>query len=175
MGRDRARYPSTRFSIPPVVTVRAAFTAYGRRLSGYLPSFPGFRHWRGFPSLSIRPPCTLRHLISCGPSPCTRLSCALSVESEEVGRESPASVRSIKRRVQFSRTPLSSAAPPWSHRRTRPGRRCVSRTKANAAINRRVGYCRHSGFRQRLARNASRRGSIHRSSRWKSRFTSALR
>jgi hypothetical protein len=44
-----------------------------------------------------------------------------SVEPEEVGRESPASVRSIKRLVQFSRKPLSSAASPWSHRRTRPG------------------------------------------------------
>jgi hypothetical protein len=39
-----------------------------------------------------------------------------SVESEEVGLCGPASVRSIKRLVQCSRKPLSSAAPPWSHR-----------------------------------------------------------
>jgi hypothetical protein len=55
--------------------------------------------------------------------------------------------------VQFSRKPLSSAAPPWRHRGTRPGIKCVSRTRPNSPINRRVGYVRHIGFRQRLARN----------------------
>jgi hypothetical protein len=34
VGRDRARYLSIRFSIPPVATVRAAFTAHGDRLPG---------------------------------------------------------------------------------------------------------------------------------------------
>jgi hypothetical protein len=38
------------------------------------------------------------------------------VESEEVEHGGPASVRSVKRLVRFSRKPLSSAAPPWSHR-----------------------------------------------------------
>jgi hypothetical protein len=62
------------FSIPPVATVRATFTAHGDRLSRPLPSFPLCRHWRGFPSLNIRHIRTLRHLIGCGPSPCGRLS-----------------------------------------------------------------------------------------------------
>ena len=46
------------------------------------------------------------------PSPRTQLSRAPSVESKVVGRGSPPTVRSIKRLVQFSRKPLSSAAPP---------------------------------------------------------------
>ena len=39
VGRDRARYVATRFSIPPVVTVHATFTAHGRRLPGISPRF----------------------------------------------------------------------------------------------------------------------------------------
>ena len=89
----------------------------------------------------------------CGPSPCGRLSRPPTVESKVVGRSSPPTVRSIKRLVQFSRKPLSSAAPPWSHRGTRSGITCVSRTSPNSPVNRRVGYVRHIGFRQRFARN----------------------
>jgi hypothetical protein len=54
------------------------------------------------------------------PSPCGRLSRPPSVESEEVGCCHPASVRSFKRLVQFSRKPLSLPAPSWSHRWTSP-------------------------------------------------------
>ena len=54
-------------------------------------------------------------------SPCERLSRPPSVESEEVGCCHPASVRSFKRLVQFSRKPLSSTAPSRSHRCTKPG------------------------------------------------------
>ena len=64
------------FPIPPVVTVRATFTAHGDRLSGPLPSFP-FRLQPGFPGYRRRSG-TLRHLISCGPSPCDWLSQSLS-------------------------------------------------------------------------------------------------
>ena len=87
------------------------------------------------------------------------------VESEEVGQCGPPSVRSIKRLVQFSRKPLSSAAPLWNHRWTRPGMRCVRRTRPNSAISRLVGYLRHSVLRHRLARLAYRRRTIHPSSR----------
>jgi hypothetical protein len=66
------------FPIPPIGTVHAAFTAPGDRLSGHLPSFPLCRHWRGCPRLHIRHIRTLRHLISCGPSPCSWLSQPLS-------------------------------------------------------------------------------------------------
>jgi len=52
--------------------VRAAFTAHGDRLAGPLPSFPSATQ-PGSPGIQeqVR---TLRHPISCGPSPCTRLS-----------------------------------------------------------------------------------------------------
>jgi hypothetical protein len=40
VGRDRARYPETRFSIPPVGTVHATFTAHGPRLPGPITVFP---------------------------------------------------------------------------------------------------------------------------------------
>jgi len=98
-----------------------------------------------------------------------------SVESEEVGLKGPASVRSLKRLVQFSRQPLSAAAPPWSHRGTRPGMSWVSRTRPNSPISRRVGSRRHLPWRQRFARHAWRRCSIQPSSRWKSRLTFAWR
>jgi hypothetical protein len=93
----------------------------------------------------------LKHRQNCGPSPCTRLSRALTVESEEVGLECPASVRSFKRLVQFSRKPLSSAAPLRNHPCTRPGIRWVRRTRPYSSIS--FGYLRHIVFRQRLARN----------------------
>jgi transposase InsO family protein len=64
----------------------------------------------------------------------------------------PPSVRSVKRLVQFSRKPLSSAAPPWSYRWTRPGIRWVSRTKPYPSISLFVGYLRHIVFRQRFAK-----------------------
>jgi hypothetical protein len=38
VGRDRARYLTTRLSIPPVGTVRATFTAHGPRLVGLFSS-----------------------------------------------------------------------------------------------------------------------------------------
>src|SRR5687768_18493853 len=72
VGRDRARYLTTRLSIPPVATVRATFTAHGDRLPGPLPSFP-FHPQPGFPGIQERNS-TLTHLTSCGPLPCTRLS-----------------------------------------------------------------------------------------------------
>src|SRR4030095_8371157 len=72
-GRDRARYLTARFSIPPVATVRATFTAHGDRLPGYLPSFPS-ADICCIHSITIRQGRTLRHLARCGPSPCTRLS-----------------------------------------------------------------------------------------------------
>ena len=53
VGRDRARYLSTRLPIPPVATVRAAFTAYGDPRRGF-PAFVFRRHRQGFPSLRIR-------------------------------------------------------------------------------------------------------------------------
>ena len=73
MGRDRARYLTARFSIPPVATVRATFTAHGDRLPGHLPSFPS-ADICCIHSMTIRQGRTLRHLARCGPSPCTRLS-----------------------------------------------------------------------------------------------------
>jgi hypothetical protein len=42
----------------------------------------------------------------------TSVAGAGPVESKVVGRGSPPTVRSLKRLVQFSRKPLSSAAPP---------------------------------------------------------------
>lgn len=45
------------------------------------------------------------------------------VESEEVERYRPASVRSVKRLVQFSRKPLSLTAPIGNYRCTKPGMR----------------------------------------------------
>ena len=82
---------------------------------------------------------------------CTWLSHAPTVESEEVGRSGPPSVRSIKRLVQFSRKPLSCAAPSWHHRWTRPGIRWIRRTKPNSLINRLVEYLRPIVLRHRLA------------------------
>src|SRR5215467_13164894 len=82
---------------------------------------------------------------------CTRRSRAPTVESEEVGRSGPLSVRSIKRLVQFSRKPLSCAAPAWHHRWTRPGRRWIRRTQPNSLLNRLVAYLRPLVLRHRLA------------------------
>jgi len=100
---------------------------------------PALSIYRAVPSSSLRT----------SPGVCV----APPVESEEVELCGPASVRSIKRLVQFSASRFSSAAPLWSHQGTRPGMRWVSRTRPNSAISRRVGYRRHIGFRQRLARN----------------------
>ena len=74
VGRDKARYLAARFLLPPVVTVHAAFTAHGGRLSGEVPCMPSSRHWRGCPRLDLREGRTMRYHSRCDPSPCTRLS-----------------------------------------------------------------------------------------------------
>jgi len=53
VGRDRARYPAIRLSIPPVVTVRATFTAHGDRLKDLM-LFSFRRHSRHFIRVIIR-------------------------------------------------------------------------------------------------------------------------
>ena len=61
--------------------------------------------------ISSLPPSVVGRLLTAG-SLCSRtLLRIIAVESEEVEPSSPSSVRSIKRLVQFSRKPLSFAAP----------------------------------------------------------------
>jgi hypothetical protein len=91
------------------------------------------------PALPVRHKCPLQASSHRPPpSPRRRLSRPPSVESEEVGRYHPASVRSLKRLVQFSRKPLSLAAPARSQRMLRLGIRWVSLTKPYSSISRRL-------------------------------------
>jgi hypothetical protein len=72
VGRDRT-HSRTVFSHPPVVTVRAAFTAYGRPMRGPLDLSAPLASAR-LPK-PFHPMGLLRTRLSrCGPSPCGRLS-----------------------------------------------------------------------------------------------------
>ena len=92
------------------------------------------------------------------------------------GAYRPASARSLKRLVQFSRKPLSYVGRAgWRRLGRIPGTRWISRTRPKSAMRHEDGYRRHAVFRHRLLMKDHSRRSIHPSSLWNSFRTFAFR
>src|SRR5262244_1886264 len=92
------------------------------------------------------------------------------------GAYRPASARSLKRLVQFSRKPLSYVGRAnWRRLGRIPGTRWISRTRPKSAMRHEVGYRRNAVFRHRLLMKDHSRRSIHPSSLWNSFRTFAFR
>ena len=82
------------------------------------------------------------------------------------GAYRPASARSLKRLVQFSRKPLSYVGrTDWRRLVRIPGTRRISRTSPKSAMRRADGYRRQALFLHRLLTKDHSRRSIHPSSR----------
>src|ERR1700674_5309770 len=81
----------------------------------------------------------------------------IGVESGEGGAYHPASARSLKRLVQFSRKPLSYVGrADWRRLGRIPGTRWISRTRPKSVMRREDGYRRQAVFRRKPAREGGR-------------------
>src|ERR1700730_11013030 len=106
----------------------------------------------------------------------TSLADGLTCRVGRGGAYRPASARSLKRLVQFSRKPLSYVGrADWRRLGRIPGTRWISRTRPKSAMRHEDGYRRHAVFRHRLLMKDHSRRSIHPSSLWNSFRTFAFR